>query len=290
MVIGSKDIQNSMLPQSRAPADALLAMCDLALAALSSDGTKSEEGGKLQPDYAHVSSTDWDLQKLILLRQIQQSQLAQKIQLQQTILMQLKQAVCAGIGSGISPASPNSQLPCDVARRQGELILLQHLSALPPAQIIASCPTVLPPFIAPAPIFPSPVFTETGNVSKGLRPAPSSVDDRGNGRPGRRRFHEKAAVACLQEWLFANVKNPYPCLDKKRFLARQSGLTEAQIDHWFNNARKRLIKAHKPKIENVNPYKLGSSPVEALQNGQTNRLDSGTAPMRHQDIMACTPE
>jgi hypothetical protein len=279
-----------MLQESRAPADALLAMCDLALAALSSGGAKSEEGSKLQPDFAHVSSTEWDLQKLILLRQIQQSQLVQKIQLQQAVLMQLQQAVCAGVRSGISPASPSSQMPCEVARRQEELILLQHLSALPPAQIIALCPTVLPPFVAPAPIFPSLVFTETGNISKGLRPAPSSVDDRGNGRPGRRRFHEKAAVACLQEWLFANVKNPYPCLDKKRFLARQSGLTEAQIDHWFNNARKRLIKAHKPKIENVNPYKLGSSPVEALQNGQTNRLDSGTAPMRHQDIMACTPE
>jgi len=283
MLLGSKDIQNCTPPESRAPADALLTMCDLALAAaLSSGGAKPEEGAKLaklQPDFAHgrhVRNTEWDLQKLILLRQIQQSQLVQKIQLQQTVL-QLQQAVCAGVRSGISPASHSSQMPCEVARRQEELILLQHLSALPPAQIIALCPTALPPFVAPAPIFPSPVFTATQTIVlqdswKGLRPAPSSVDDRGNGRPGRRRFHEKAAVACLQEWLFANVKNPYPCLDKKRFLARQSGLTEAQIDHWFNNARKRLIKAHKPKIENVNPCKLGST-VEALQNGQTNRLD-----------------
>ena len=289
MVIGLKDSQNGLLPQSRAPTDALLAVCDLALAAaLSSGGAKSEEGAKLQPDFAHVSSTEWDLQKLILLRQIQQSQLVQKIQLQQTVLMQLQQAVCAGVRSGNSPASASSQMPCEVARRQEELVLLQYLSALPPAQIIALCPTVLPPFVAPAPILSSPAFTETGNILNGLKPTPSSVDDRGNGRPGRRRFHEKAAVACLQEWLWANVKNPYPCLDKKRFLARRSGLTEAQVDHWFNNARKRLIKAHKTKIENVNPCKLGSS-VEALQNGQTNRLDSGTAPIRHPDIMACTP-
>ena len=92
-------------------------------------------------------------------------------------------------------------------------------------------------------------------TNAGKRPAALLGDERParDKDDSRRYFHCKQAVACLQEWLHANIRYPYPSLEIKRALARTSGLTESQVDHWYNNARKRLLRAQKNKQKNLHP-------------------------------------
>ena len=104
---------------------------------------------------------------------------------------------------------------------------------------------------------------ESAGQQSSARRAPRSSEAGNSGENQgtvRRKFHGKAAVAYLQEWLYANIKNPYPSLELKRMLARTSGLTEAQVDHWFNNARKRIVKGRKLKKESQHPAASNSPP------------------------------
>jgi len=54
-----------------------------------------------------------------------------------------------------------------------------------------------------------------------------------------RKNHNPKAIAILRAWLYQNMHRPYPSSEDKRELARVAHLTEAQVAHWFNNARKR---------------------------------------------------
>jgi len=149
-----------------------------------------------------------------LVRQLQALQV-------QTAILHLQQALCSA-----ALPTPNS----------GKLLLLQQQLAMhSPAQQAALLAINTAPLASPWPCLRSEGAQGGVNVS------------------GRRKFHGKQAVACLQEWLYSNIKNPYPSLDVKRVLARMSGLSEIQVDHWFNNARKRLLKTRKPKKENIDP-------------------------------------
>ncbi|EKX41033.1 hypothetical protein GUITHDRAFT_153908 [Guillardia theta CCMP2712] len=58
----------------------------------------------------------------------------------------------------------------------------------------------------------------------------------------KRKHHSQESVAVLQEWLFANMSKPFPTNYEKKELAMKSGLSQAQIVHWFNNARKRICR------------------------------------------------
>ena len=75
-----------------------------------------------------------------------------------------------------------------------------------------------------------------------------------SGADVQRKFHGRdgvAYVAYLQEWFYSNIKNHHPSLELKRILRSTGGLTEAQVDQWFSEARKRLIKARTPKNRNL---------------------------------------
>eukprot|EP00960_Hanusia_phi_P067896 766725-Hanusia_phi.AAC.3 len=61
----------------------------------------------------------------------------------------------------------------------------------------------------------------------------------------KRKHHSQESVAVLQEWLFANMSKPFPTNYEKKELAIRSGLSQAQIVHWFNNARKRICRVLK---------------------------------------------
>lgn len=187
-----------------------------------------------------------ELQQMMLLQQIQQIQQLHQIQQQHSALLQLQQALTAAAIA--NPAAPET----DTAQ---QLLLLQQLQVLLPAQQLALLPALA--HSAGASPANTACFPQETSYGMGARISTFCSSDAGNGSDkdgaGRRKFHGKAAVACLQEWLYANMKNPYPSLELKRGLAHTSGLSEAQVDHWFNNARKRLIKARKPKKENLNP-------------------------------------
>ncbi|EXC19374.1 BEL1-like homeodomain protein 9 [Morus notabilis] len=56
------------------------------------------------------------------------------------------------------------------------------------------------------------------------------------------------AVAVLKKWLFEHFLHPYPTDSEKHMLARQTGLSRAQISNWFINSRVRLWK---PMVEEI---------------------------------------
>ena len=55
-----------------------------------------------------------------------------------------------------------------------------------------------------------------------------------------RKNHGLKATTVLQDWVFRNLKHPYPSKEQKRELALASQLQEYQVLNWLNNARKRL--------------------------------------------------
>ena len=47
----------------------------------------------------------------------------------------------------------------------------------------------------------------------------------------------------LKTWLLQHYHNPYPSDDEKRSLIKECGLSLRQLQNWFINARRRLVKA-----------------------------------------------
>ena len=58
-------------------------------------------------------------------------------------------------------------------------------------------------------------------------------------KPDGLRFSQEA-VGVLRGWLDAHDDDPYPSATTKAELARSTGLTYEQVQHWFINARMRL--------------------------------------------------
>mmetsp|Transcript_11151 Transcript_11151/g.19011 ORF Transcript_11151/g.19011 Transcript_11151/m.19011 type:complete len:160 (+) Transcript_11151:111-590(+) len=59
----------------------------------------------------------------------------------------------------------------------------------------------------------------------------------------RHRF-QRDVVVQLNEWLFANQEHPFPSHKEKEELSRKTGLSMAQVNQWFTNARRRTLKKH----------------------------------------------
>ncbi|KAJ3008744.1 UNVERIFIED_CONTAM: hypothetical protein HDU68_002973 [Siphonaria sp. JEL0065] len=52
---------------------------------------------------------------------------------------------------------------------------------------------------------------------------------------------DKAMRVPLYQWLIQNRENPYPTEDEKKVLARWTGMSISQINHWFVNSRRRNV-------------------------------------------------
>jgi len=62
------------------------------------------------------------------------------------------------------------------------------------------------------------------------------------------------ATTALKQWLFQHSSRPYPTEDEKSILIHQTGLTLVQINNWFSNARRRILKKHdKDDTSNSSP-------------------------------------
>eukprot|EP00986_Skeletonema_menzelii_P007263 scaffold2848_cov150-Skeletonema_menzelii.AAC.15 len=92
-----------------------------------------------------------------------------------------------------------------------------------------------------------------GGVCNGLviRPCDNSDDNEyglfdgaEEDRPKRRPQLKPETVAILKEWLLSpeHVENPYPTAKETEMLLLKTGLDKTQLKHWFNNARKRILK------------------------------------------------
>jgi hypothetical protein len=83
-----------------------------------------------------------------------------------------------------------------------------------------------------------PTFTESSTLRKRLR----GIDDIPTANGGSL---AEDSVAILRSWLWAHKDTPYPTeSDKKEFMA-STNMTLVQINNWFGNARRRLLKKHK---------------------------------------------
>ena len=80
-------------------------------------------------------------------------------------------------------------------------------------------------------------------------------------RPKGRPQLNKEAVKILKEWLLSpeHVENPYPNQLELSELEKKTGLDKPQVKHWFNNARKRILKPmlaeHTADSEGKSKYK-----------------------------------
>ena len=78
-------------------------------------------------------------------------------------------------------------------------------------------------------------------------------------RPSQRPQLKPETVAILKEWLLSpdHMDNPYPNQIESQMLMKKTGLDKTQLKHWFNNARKRILK---PLLKN------GGRTSEGLMN------------------------
>lgn len=92
-----------------------------------------------------------------------------------------------------------------------------------------------------------------GGVCNGLviRPCDNSVGNKyglfegaEEFRPKRRPQLKPETVAILKQWILSpeHIDNPYPTPKETEILLQKTGLDKTQLKHWFNNARKRILK------------------------------------------------
>lgn len=64
------------------------------------------------------------------------------------------------------------------------------------------------------------------------------------------------AVNVMREWLFEHVENPFPTNEEKIEIAFQAELTTQQVNQWFVNARRRILK---PMAETIRKTSISAS-------------------------------
>ena len=81
------------------------------------------------------------------------------------------------------------------------------------------------------------------NEESSLEPLVIDFNNRKKNPPKNPHFpYSKAVRKILREWLVQHLTNPYPSDSQKMHLAGETGLTIAQVNTWFVNARRRNFK------------------------------------------------
>ncbi|KAJ3450878.1 homeobox protein [Anaeramoeba flamelloides] len=60
----------------------------------------------------------------------------------------------------------------------------------------------------------------------------------------RRENLSKKSILILKKYFYKNFDNPYPSKSRKQELATKTGLTIKQVNNWFTNARRRILKPY----------------------------------------------
>ncbi|KAL7747514.1 hypothetical protein RI367_007106 [Sorochytrium milnesiophthora] len=66
--------------------------------------------------------------------------------------------------------------------------------------------------------------------------------DEAAGKRTKRDNHPGHVSQILREWIEQHMDDPYPTEEQKRILCSLTDLNKGQLDHWFINARRRLVK------------------------------------------------
>lgn len=53
------------------------------------------------------------------------------------------------------------------------------------------------------------------------------------------------SISILKQWLFEHKQHAYPNEEEKLLLKEKTNLTLTQINNWFTNARRRILKTNK---------------------------------------------
>jgi hypothetical protein len=61
-------------------------------------------------------------------------------------------------------------------------------------------------------------------------------------RSKKRPNHSKSVIETLKKWLHSHTSHPYPTEHQKTELCMSTGLSMLQLNNWFINARRRLLK------------------------------------------------
>jgi len=103
----------------------------------------------------------------------------------------------------------------------------------------------------------------------------------------------KEASETLLNWLQCNKTNPYPNESQKEDLRKRTGLTMIQINNWFTNARRRVLKRWKcpesmPNLNQhlsaaVNSYKLNNI------NNESPNSNNSHPTLLHQQHLSMGP-
>lgn len=106
-------------------------------------------------------------------------------------------------------------------------------------------------------------FEEKPDSSADVKSRTPSSKGKGN------RFLDPAAVDCMNKWYVDHLTYPYPTEDEKRAIAKDAGISVAQVTCWFANKRNR--NNNTKKISTKNAWPKGSQKMrfmDANSNGQ----------------------
>lgn len=124
-----------------------------------------------------------------------------------------------------------------------------------------------------------------GGVCNGLviRPCVNSVCNKfglfegaEEGRPKKRPQLKPETVSILKQWILSpeHVDNPYPTPKETEMLLRKTGLDKTQLKHWFNNARKRILKPILGKKKAAGSTAESTSPSPVAQAQEKRKADA----------------
>jgi len=97
-----------------------------------------------------------------------------------------------------------------------------------------SSPLITSPMMPSSPLYP-------GALPSGSQSPTTAAKKRKGNLP-------KSATNLLKKWLFDHMFHPYPTEEEKAALCSSTGLSVSQINNWFINARRRILK---PMVEGV---------------------------------------
>ena len=94
-------------------------------------------------------------------------------------------------------------------------------------------------------------------------------------RPKERPQLKPETVSILKDWLLdpEHMDNPYPNQPETEKLMKKTGLDKTQLKHWFNNARKRILK---PLLKNGGKEACARYQMESKKRGSACSISDST--------------
>lgn len=103
-------------------------------------------------------------------------------------------------------------------------------------------------------IFAPKDIVRSCRTSPPLSDLEETESDSGYHELSKRSNHPRHAVKAMKRWLFCHSANPYPTDVEKKQLMEETGLHLDQINHWFINARRRLLVYSQVKPTGRHPF------------------------------------